>query len=355
MRASVVIVGGGFAGASTAYALARAGVSGVVVLERERVCGVHASGRNAALGRQLTEDERFTDLAIRGAAFLREPPRDFADQSLLSGSGSILLAGADATMQRLLSRARTRGLPCEPLAPAAVVERWPLLAGTPMAGGVWFPTDGAIDIHTLLASFLAGARAGGAQVRTGCEVLGFEPRDGGVVLHTSTGAVEARCAVIAAGAWAGTLAATTGTRSAGFDPVRRHLHVTEPIAALDPAAPFVWHLDDEFYVRPESGACLVSACDETIVEPCDPSPTPNAVPELATKLARMAPGLLDYGVARSWACLRTFTRGTHQPVIGWDADVPWLFWTAGLAGHGATCSAAVGAESAAALRARELE
>jgi len=351
-RTQIAIVGGGFAGAATAYFLTRAGVRDVVVLERETVCGFHASGRNAALGRQLTEDERFTDLAIRGAAFLREPPVDFSAQPLLSRSGSILIASTPATLATLRDRARTRALPAEALRAEAVVERWPLLAGTPLVGGVLFPTDGVIDVHALLQGYLAGARRGGARVETGCEVLGFRPGGAGVSVETSRGEVEARCVVIAAGAWAEPLGRRAGVRDAAFDPVRRHLFVTEPMAALDPTAPFAWHLDEEFYLRPESGACLLTGGDQTTLAPCDPAPQPAAVAELARKLSRVAPRLAEYGIARTWACLRTFTVADRRPRIGWDAAVPWLFWTAGLGGHGATGSAAIGEESAAAITAR---
>lgn len=352
MRADVVIVGGGFAGGATAYWLARQGVSDVLIVERERVLGAHASGRNAALGRQLTEHARFTELAIRGAEFLRSPPPDFSDEPLLSADGSVLLGSTQRRIQRLLDSARDYNLPCEPMSTAAVVARWPLLEDTPMAGGVMFPTDGVIDIHQLLARFFAGARAGGARVTTGCEVVGFDGRGRQVSVQTTLGDIEASCVVIAAGAWAGLLGKTAASRAAGFDPILRHLHVTEPIAGLDGSAPFVWHLDDEFYVRPESGACLISACDEVVVAPQDPPTAPDAVGTLAAKLCRMAPRLAEYGVARSWACLRTFTRGDRQPLIGWDQDLSWLYWTAGLGGHGATCSAAVGQQSAREIVAR---
>ena len=352
METSVVIVGGGFAGASTAYSLACAGVTDVVIVEREPVCGYHASGRNAALGLQLTEDDRFTELAIRGAAILREPPSELADAPLLSSSGSILVASKPESLEQLLRRARVHDLPCERLGVDAIIERWPLLAGGPMVGGVLFPTDGAIDISTLLAGFLAQARRRGVRVETGREVTGFAPRSGGVVIETSGGTIEARCVVVAAGAWAGTVGARAGAGGPGFDPVRRHLHITQPLPQLDAESPFMWHVDEEFYVRPESGACLVSACDELIVEPQDPPVAANAVPDLAAKLERTAPRLAEYGVARTWACLRTFTRGTGRPLIGWDDRVDWLFWTAGLGGHGATCSPAIGEISATLLRER---
>ena len=73
-RAEVAIIGAGFAGTATAWALARRGVTGVVVLEREVTLGRYASGRSAGLGRQLAEDDATTALTVRGAAMLRELP-----------------------------------------------------------------------------------------------------------------------------------------------------------------------------------------------------------------------------------------------------------------------------------------
>ena len=73
---------------------------------------------------------------------------------------------------------------------------------------------------------------------------------------------------------------------------------------------------------------------------------PGAREALAEKLAPLAPRLAEIGIARGWACLRTFAPD-RRPVIGWDADAPGLFWVAGLGGHGATGSAAVGARAAA--------
>jgi glycine/D-amino acid oxidase-like deaminating enzyme len=54
--AEIVIIGAGFAGAATAYHLARRGVRDVVVLEAEPCAGVHASRKNAALCFQLIDD-----------------------------------------------------------------------------------------------------------------------------------------------------------------------------------------------------------------------------------------------------------------------------------------------------------
>jgi D-arginine dehydrogenase len=351
-RADVVIVGGGFAGAATAWALSRYGGLDIVLLEREEGFGYHASGRNAALGRQLVEDERFTELTVRGAAFLRAPPPDFGEESLWRPVGSMLLADTEAEVEALGRKAQARGVACERVPIEAVWERVPMLRGVAGAGGIYVPGDGVIDVHALLMGFLRGARRRGAHLALACEVVGVEAESGRLRVITGQGEVSTRCVVAAGGAWAGQVAVMAGARDPALVPIRRHLFVTEPIAGLDPELPFVWHIGaDEFYVRPEGSGLLLSACDEEATAPGQCATQPEALEALAEKLARAAPELASLGVARAWACQRTFAP-SRRPIIDWDADVPGVFWVAGLGGHGATSSAAIGAEAAAAIAAR---
>jgi len=65
-----VIVGAGFAGAATAWALSGRSRSGGVILEREFSFGVHASGRNAALSK-LSEFDLLCWLGARPRTFAR--------------------------------------------------------------------------------------------------------------------------------------------------------------------------------------------------------------------------------------------------------------------------------------------
>lgn len=354
-RARVVIIGGGLAGMATAHALACAGVDGVLVLEREATCGYHASGRNAALGRQLTEDDAVTALAVRGAAFLRHPPAGFSETRLWAQTGSVLLVDRAEELERMCARATRWELAHEVVDARALAARWPVLEGVPMAGGVRFATDGVIDVHALLQGFLRGARGRGARVEVGCEVLDIRGADarpgaGVCIVSTTRGEVACDCVIIAAGAWAEDLGRKAGGRPARYAPIKRHLFITEAVPGLEQdhgrSAPFVWHVGaHEFYVRPERTGYLLSGCDEAEVAPCDAVPTPGAREALAEKLAPLAPRLAEIGIARGWACLRTFAPD-RRPVIGWDANAPGLFWVAGLGGHGATGSAAVGARAA---------
>jgi len=354
-RADVVVIGGGFAGAATAHFLGQQGVADIVLLEKEATCGYHASGRNAALCRQLTSDELFTDYTMRGAAFLREPPAGFADRPLLSRTGSVLLVDDAARLSELARQAAARRLPFDLVTPESLAQRWPKLADAPSAGGIFFATDGVIDVHTLLQSYLRGARDAGTRVIVSCEVTGFEPLSSSsdrVRLVTSRGTIDARCVVMAAGAWVEQLGRKAGASPRVFTPIHRHVFITEPVAGLDREAPFVWHLgEQEFYVRPEGSGYLLSGCDGTPSEPHDARVAAGATEVLAARLETAAPQLCELGIARAWACLRTFAPD-NRPVIAWDDTCSWLLWVAGLGGHGATSSAAIGEDAATKLLAR---
>ena len=65
-----VIVGAGMAGAATAFQLTRRGLHDIVILEQEALVGYHASGRSAAMIRQVVPDPAISALARESAKFL---------------------------------------------------------------------------------------------------------------------------------------------------------------------------------------------------------------------------------------------------------------------------------------------
>jgi glycine/D-amino acid oxidase-like deaminating enzyme len=318
-QAPVVILGAGFAGCATAWALARRGIA-AVVLERETVLGRYASGRGAGLGRQLCEDDETSRLAIRGAALHRT---ELAHA--WSPTGGILCFEDPTHANEYLARARRLGIAHAVLDRAGVLARWPQLTDLAMVSAIHVPSDGVIDAAALL-------RALSSTIRIELGVAATEVADGHV--ETTSGRLAARVVVDAMGPWAGGL-----TGDEPLDSYKRHLFVLEAAATKD--APFVWHLGvRELYLRADGEQLLVSPCDSDVTAPMDQQPAADADARLHDRLD-VAPSLASAPIAKRWACQRAFAPDRRMR-LGRDPARPWLVWAAALGGHGATAAPAVG-------------
>lgn len=334
----IVIVGGGIAGLSAAWILARGGDRKVLLLEREEVFATHSTGRNAAIFRQLDGSPGGVELAVRSRALL-DPL--LADRGgWLTPTGALYVAGSAAALDVLKGLAERFHVDHRLLDRSALEARVPALRGGFTAFGLEVPGDGVVDVHGVCSALADEARAAGAILRTRIEAARVTTSSGrvqGVVLASGE-RIEAGAVVIAAGAWAAALGETAGA-PLPLRPLRRHVAILEADPPLPAGSPVVWCVDDEAYFRPESGGVLASPCDEDAYEPCLPPESPSARELLAEKLARIAPPLAGSGVRRGWGGLRTFAPDRAM-VIGPDPRVEGLSWLAGLGGHGVTAGVA---------------
>ena len=85
--------------------------------------------------------------------------------------------------------------------PAALRRRFPLFEVPDHYVAVYQPDGGFLRAEPAIRALLARARAAGAELRTGETVRAIEPRGEGVRVVTTRGAIDAGCAVVAAGAW----------------------------------------------------------------------------------------------------------------------------------------------------------
>ena len=353
--ADVVVIGAGFAGASTAYHLVRSGARRVVLLEREVAPGRHASGRNAALADAVEDDPVQAALLEEGLLFIQNPPPGFCPHPLFTRTGSLWI-GARGDLQKLRGEsgarrpAQTR---LEDLSIHEAARRVDLLAGARAEAALWSPDGGVADIHAFLTGYIKAFAAAGGTLHCESPVTEVRRRAGGPFLvATPRLKLEALAVVNAAGAWAGEVGRLAGALSVPLTPYRRHLFQSVPLADVDPRWPFVWDETRQYYFRPESGGLLLSPCDRTAHPPAPPVEDSGARELLAEKLMAAVPRLASLRLARGWACLRTFVPDSRF-VIGEDPSLEGFFWAAGLGGTGMTASAAVGrrvAESVLAAR-----
>jgi len=328
--ANVVIIGAGFAGTATAWALQRLGIAEVIVLEREVQPGRFASGRSAGLGRQLTEDEDTTSLTVRGAEVLRTLP-------VWAPTGGVLSFDDKANAQSYLERARRHGVAVEPGGKELVTARWPQLPDLNVGGALWVPSDGTIDVAGLLGYFAQGVR-----VEIATPVIRIESTGRGANVVTSRGTIAARVVVDASGAWAGELVGGETLNS-----FKRHVFILD--AAIPDSAPWLWHVGaGEMYLRRDAAGLLASPCDAAKCPPGHQEPDLVGEAHLRRLLDECDSAIAGMPITRRWACQRAYTEDRKMR-LGRDPNRPWLVWSAGLGGHGATASPAVGERVAAAV------
>ena len=337
-QTGVIVVGAGFAGAATAWALTRAGCRAGLILEREPTLGAHASGRNAGLARQVESDPVILALSARSLSHIRRLEREPGE--LLRPTGSLTVASGHAATSLLQDHeiCRQADVLTRFMSAREVRARFRFLERLQFEAALWCPGDGVMDIHALLVRYVK--LASGFTLCGGCAADELLIAGGRVVgVRCGTSEVRADAVVDACGAWAGQLSREPSPLP--IQPLRRHLFVSGPLDYVERDWPFTWSLDGPFYFRPEGDGLLLSPCDETLCPPGLPPADPSAVHLLAEKLSHHAPGLMDVSVRRTWACLRTFVPD-RRPVIGPDAVLPGLFHASALGGFGMTASAAVG-------------
>ena len=347
----IVIVGAGYAGAATAWCLARRGHGAeVVLLEAEAAPGLHASGRNAGLILSLVEDPVTCAMTVRGSRLLAST----FGEGVVQRRGCLLLARDEAAFATLRERAREHGVAVEPKSTREAAREIPWLNEAACGAALHCPEDGQIDPEALLRLYLDAARERGARLVTGATVTAIQTSDGCVSeVRTTAGSFPARVLVNAAGAWAGGVGELAGLSDLGLRAFRRHLFTTSPQEGTDATWPFVWDLSHDVYFRADGDHLTLCSCDEEPHPSSPPATSPEVAAELHRRLTLAFPRLAATGIERARACLRTFAPDRRY-VIGPDPRLKGFFWIAGLGGTGATAAAAVG-ELAADLLAIEMQ
>jgi D-arginine dehydrogenase len=340
-----LIVGGGIAGASAAWALA-AGAR-VALLEAEERCGYHSTGRSAALFADAHGAPVPRALGAASRPFFEQPPPGFCDVPLVTPRGALQIARADqrAALRRVIDGGLDR------LSVDEALRVVPVLRPDYVAGAALEPGAMDIDVDALLQGFLRGLEARGGTVHTRSRIVALERRGGRWIGATATSlAFRAPTVINAAGAWADEIARLAGVRPIGLRPLRRTAFLVRPDGGRDVTRwPMVIDVDETFYFKPDAGRLLVSPEDETPLPPCDVRPDELDVAVGADRLQR-ATSLTVVSVEKSWAGLRSFV-ADRAPVVGFAPDAPGFFWLAGQGGFGILTSPAL-ARVAAALAAR---
>ena len=262
-HAQTVVVGGGIAGASTAYHLTKIGMTDVVLLEQGRLtCGTtwHAAG----LVGQMRATSNATRMSRYGIELYASLERETGLATGWKQCGSVNVAKTRERMQlmrRQMARAQGFGVEFEWLTAADIARRAPILRTDDLQGGVWIPGDGKANPTDLTQSLAKGARNRGARIVEGVRVTGVGTHNGRVsrvawACGDERGEIACEFVVNCAGQWAREFAALAGI-AVPLQAAEHFYLVTEPIAGVVPDLPVIRDPDGYIYYKEEVGGLVM--------------------------------------------------------------------------------------------------
>jgi sarcosine oxidase, subunit beta len=322
-------------GASTAYHLAKAGVSDVVLLEREAFFGLGATGRCAGGIRRQFASEINIRLSQHSLRMLDELEAETGQPALVRKCGYlfVLTRPADvAAFQRHVALQRALGVPTEWLSGDEVRSRLPGCAFPDAIAGTYLGSDGLADPNSVVMAYVNAARRLGARCLTGVTVTGLDTGPGGVAaVATTQGRLATECVVDAAGPWSAQVGALAGV-ALPIRPIRRQWLTTTSLPGLAPAFPFVIDFAQSLYFHPEGEGLLTGMSNPDELPGFDQDV--DSAWELVhlEAAAQRLPLLEQAGVTSRWAGLYEVTPDAH-PILG-ITPVGGFYVVSGFSGHG---------------------
>ena len=341
--ASVVVIGGGVVGLSTAYQLARSGVPDVVLVERGELgsgstCraagGVRAQFSDAVnieLGhRSLKTFERFRDelgqeidLHQVGYLFLLDRP-----EHVEAFESNVALQNELGVRSRMIDVAEAKRLS-------------PLISTDGLLAASWSPTDGHCTPESVVLGYASAARRAGARLVRGATVTAIE-RDGHTITSvvTDRGTVRTEAVVCAAGPWSREIGEMAGV-DLPVVPLRRQILTTEPVPGRDPDTPFTIDFSTSFYFHGEGPGLLLGMSDPDETPGFKVNRSGEWLPRLGAAIEHRAPSISDVGITGGWAGLYEMTPD-HNALIGESNETSRFLYATGFSGHGFLMGPAVG-------------
>ena len=342
-RAEVVIVGGGVMGTSIAFHLAEAGVTDILLLERNEL-GSGSTSKAAGGVRANFSDELNIALGARSLeafAHFGERPGQEID---LHRVGYLFLLSSDEQVALFEESTRLQnaaGQPTRMLEVSDAVRLAPLLSPDGLIAACFSPNDGHCTPESVVLGYATAARRLGATLVTGCEVTGIDAVGNEIRgVRTQRGRVATSTVICAAGAWSAPLAAMAGVELP-VTPLRRQIVVTEAIPDLPRDLPMTIDFSSTFYFHREGPGLLVGLSDPEEEPGYHLSPTEAWLPRLTAAMEQRAPSLLDVGLASGWAGLYENTPD-HNALIGESDSISRFLYATGFSGHGFLQGPAIG-------------
>ena len=360
-EAQTLIIGGGIAGAATAFYLARLG-GDVALLERGEIAS-EASGVNAGqIGATGWGDvpDLGAYLTMGSLQLFKELQLDLGYDIEFRQSGSLTAIHTpeqyDYMRDRVVAQ-RSQGHQIELITPREAHSIEPEI-NPDLLGYMYTPLRAQADPVKATRSFARAAVSAGARILTNHAVTDIESRpDGGYAVDTSHGEFRCRSLVIAAGAWCAPVGEMLGLRIP-IVPVRGQMWATESLppsvfqTMSSAESAHIWSIDDgsdenippelthqgssrvtrHLYGRQRRNGEIIFGGDRELMG-YDTTVEPTGIEANKGHASEVLPMLSALPIARTWAGLMPFSLD-GDPLIGSIPRRENLYIAGGLASSG---------------------
>jgi glycine cleavage system aminomethyltransferase T/glycine/D-amino acid oxidase-like deaminating enzyme len=354
--AKVVVIGGGIAGCSVAYHLAKFGWKDTILLERDQLTSGttwHAAGLVGQLGASAT----ITKLRKYSLQLYKELEKKTGLSTGLKQNGAITIASSKERLQELLRQATAAQLfdvNVEAVSKERIKELYPVIHDKDILGGVYMPEDGQADPVGVTNVLAKAAKMEGAQIFEKTSVDKILVKDKKIIgVQTKFGKIDCEYVVMATGMWSRQIGEDIGV-SIPLYPNEHFYIITEPLDKLPKNLPVLRDYNACLYLKEDAGKMLVGifepnakpAFKEKGVVPEDfsfgefPDDFDHFEPYLEKSFQRL-PMLETAGIRKFFSGPESFTPDT-QYLLGETVEVNNLFACCGFNSIGIASSGGAG-------------
>ncbi len=360
-EADILIIGGGIAGASTAFHLAEQGRQ-VLLLERGEIAS-EASGQNmGGLGGfgWGNKPNLLSYLTAGGVEIFKRMQIDLGFDMEFRLSGTLTAIHTEAQYeyyQDQVTDLRAGGYDAELLSPREARAIEPDANGE-LPGYVYAPHRGQADPVKSTRAFAQAATQAGATIRTGQNVVAIEAlAGGGYSVRSESAQYRCQSLVLATGAWCGPVGAMLGLKIP-IVPVRGQMWATPSVSARvfhtigSAESSFAWNQDNgaddqtppnlthkngrrvvrHLYGRQRRNGEIIFGGDRESLG-YNTTPDPAGIEVNRGHAADVIPSVASIPIARTWAGLMPFSLD-GAPIIGRIPLRSDLFIVSGLSSSG---------------------
>jgi sarcosine oxidase subunit beta len=342
-RASVVIIGGGVMGLSTAYHLAHAGVTDVVLIEKSEF-GSGSTCKAAGGVRAQFSDAVNIELGARSLKTFETFKATFDQEIDLHQVGYLFLLEKPEhveAFERNVALQNEMGVPSRLIDVAEAKALSPLISTEGLLAAAYSPTDGHCTPESVVNGYAGAARRAGARLVRNCAVTAIDSTGGTLTqVVTERGAIATDAVICTAGAWSRDVGAMVGVHLP-VEPLRRQILTTEAMPGLDPHTPFTIDFSTSFYFHGEGQGLLLGMSDPHESPGFKLTVSDEWLAGLGDAIGRRAPDISEVGLCAGWAGLYEMTPD-HNALIGEADGVSRFLYATGFSGHGFLMGPAVG-------------